>query len=310
MVELSSELWGVEFDPPLILASGILDQTARSMKRSVQEGMGGVVTKSIGKKPREGHPNPTVVELETGLLNAMGLPNPGIEAFKEELQHLGEIIDEEPIIGSIFASTAEDFADMAEEVVENGADMVELNLSCPHAEGYGASIASNERLMKNVVKTVDKKVDSPLLAKLPPSNEIDEKAEAVEKSGADAVVCINTVRAMAINFETRKPILGNKFGGYSGPGIKPIGLRCVYEVYEEVDIPIIGCGGITTGRDALEYILAGASALQVGTALRYRGHEASQKIDAEMKRLMKKEGISDIEEIIGDAHEFEGDNLK
>ncbi len=302
MVNLRSRLFGLEFKPPLILASGILDQTAPSMESLVQKGMGGVVTKSIGKKPREGHLNPTVVELETGLLNAMGLPNQGIEAFKEELQRLENAVEEKPIIGSIFASEPKDFADLAEKVALNGADMVELNLSCPHAEGYGASIASDEELMGEVVRTVNERVDVPLLAKLPPSNKIAEKAEIVEGSGADGVTCINTVRAMAINFETQEPILGNDFGGYSGPGIKPIGLRCVYEVYEAVNIPIIGCGGITTGRDALEYVLAGASALQMGSALHHRGKDAAEKISDEMIDLMEKEDIDGVEAIIGSAH--------
>lgn len=303
MVRLGSKLLGFEFEPPLILASGILDQTAGSMERLVQKGMGGVVTKSIGKKPREGHPNPTVVELETGLLNSMGLPNQGIGSFKKELQRLKDSVDEEPIIGSIFASKAENFADLAEKMIQNGADIVELNLSCPHAKGYGVSIASDEELMKDVVKTVDERIDKPFLAKLPPSNSISDKAKIVERNGADGIVCINTVRAMAINFETQRPILGNKFGGYSGPGIKPIGLRCVYEVYRQVEIPILGCGGVTTGRDALEYVLAGASTLQVGTAIKDRGLETPQRIADEMRELMEKEGISKIEEMIGGAHE-------
>ncbi len=303
MTKIKKDLFGENFDPPLILASGVLDQTAETMERVLEKGMGGIVTKSIGKEPREGHPNPAIVELETGLLNAMGLPNPGIEAFKEELRKLRELVEDEPIIGSIFASTPEDFADLAEEMASSGADMIELNLSCPHAEGYGASIASDHEIMEEVIHSVDKRIDKPLLSKLPPSTEIDVKARIAEESGSDGIVCINTVRAMSINFETQKPILGNKFGGYSGPGIKPIGIRCVYEVYEEVEIPIIGCGGITTGRDALEYILAGASALQLGTSIRYRGKRVPKNIAEEMKGLMEKENIETVENVVGGAHE-------
>ncbi|MFP3872748.1 MAG: dihydroorotate dehydrogenase [Candidatus Natronoplasma sp.] len=301
-MKLSSNLFGSEFDPPLILASGILDQTSDSMARIIKNGMGGVVTKSIGMEPREGHPNPTVVELETGLLNAMGLPNPGIEAFTEELEELDSTVGNTPIIGSIFASNTDDFVYLAEKMVHHGADAVELNLSCPHAEGYGASIASDLGVMEEVIKGVKRSIEEPVLAKLPPSTEIAGKAETAEESGADGIVCINTVRAMAVNFETLRPILGNKIGGYSGKGIKPIGLRCVFEVYEAVDIPIIGCGGVTTGRDALEYILAGASAVQLGTAIKYRGKESPQKIEEEMRGLMRDENTSDIVEIVGKAH--------
>ncbi|MEF8833131.1 MAG: dihydroorotate dehydrogenase [Candidatus Thermoplasmatota archaeon] len=301
MVELKTDLLDYELDIPLILASGILDQTAATMERIAEKGMGAIVTKSIGKEPKKGHPNPTVAELETGLLNAMGLPNPGIEDFKVELNKLQESVTQKPIIGSIFASNPEDFGELAHEMADNGADMIELNLSCPHAEGYGASIASDDETMTEVIKKVKEVVDEPVLSKLPPSTEIDKKAVLAEESGSDGIVCINTVRAMAINFETQEPILGNKIGGYSGKGIKPIGLRCVFEVYKEVDIPIIGCGGVTTGRDALEYMLAGATALQLGTSIHSRGKKAPEHITEEMRSLMEKEDIENIDELIGRA---------
>jgi len=302
MVELKTDLFDFELNPPLILASGILDQTAGTMERIASKGMGGVVTKSIGKEPREGHPNPTVVELETGLLNAMGLPNPGIEAFIDELNKLQKSVKHKPIIGSIFASNPDDFAELAQTMIEHGSDIIELNLSCPHAEGYGSSIASDDEMMAEVIKEVKDMIKAPVLTKLPPSNEIGRKAAIAEKSGSDGIVCINTVRAMAINFETQEPILGNKIGGYSGNGIKPIGLRCVFEVYKEVNVPVIGCGGITTGRDALEYMLAGASALQIGTAFHALGKEAPNRITNEMEELMEKEDIEDLKELVGKAH--------
>lgn len=272
------------------------------MEKLLELGMGGVVTKSIGSNPRKGHPNPTMVELETGLLNAMGLPNPGIDKFLDELKDLRSNIDDKPIIGSVYASTTEEFAELSRKMEEGDVDAVELNLSCPHAEGYGASIASDLELVGEVIISVKEKVDIPVLAKLPPAAQIAETASVSEKAGADGVVAINTVKSMAINFETREPILGNKVGGYSGKGIKPIGLRCVYEIYKEVDIPIIGCGGITTGRDALEYILAGASALQMGSSIYYRGKDAAHKISEEMGELMQKEDIEEIKNIIGKAH--------
>ncbi|MFW5945991.1 MAG: dihydroorotate dehydrogenase [Candidatus Natronoplasma sp.] len=302
MVELDMNLLGYKLNPPLILASGILDQTAGTMKRIAKKGIGGIVTKSIGKKPREGHQNPTVVELDTGLLNAMGLPNPGIQDFKIELDKLQRSVKQKPIIGSIFASNPDDFVELAQKMVRHGANMIELNLSCPHAEGYGASIASDDEMMIEVIGRVKKEIEEPILTKLPPSTEIARKAVLAEESGSDGIVCINTVRAMAINFETQEAILGNQIGGYSGDGIKPIGLRCVFEVYKEVDIPIIGCGGISRGRDALEYVLAGASALQIGTAFHSRGKEVPKRITNEMKELMEKENIEDLKELVGEAH--------
>lgn len=302
MENLQTDLLGMKLETPFLLASGILDQTSKSMENLLKSGMGGVVTKSIGSNPREGHPNPTMVELETGLLNAMGLPNPGIDTYLEELGNLRVNIGDKPIIGSIYASTTEEFAELAGKMEEGDVDAVELNLSCPHAEGYGASIASDLELVGEVIISAKESVDIPVLAKLPPASQIAEVASVSESAGADAVVAINTVKSMAINFETREPILGNKVGGYSGKGIKPIGLRCVYEIYEEVDIPIIGCGGITTGRDALEYILAGASALQMGSSIYYRGKDAAKKVSKEMCELMEKENIKNIKDIIGKAH--------
>lgn len=302
MEKLQTDILGMKLETPLLLASGILDQTSKSMEKLLELGMGGVVTKSIGSNPRKGDPNPTMVELETGLLNAMGLPNPGIDKYIDELEDLRSSIGSKPIIGSVYASTTEEFSELSQKMEKGGVDAVELNLSCPHAEGYGASIASDLELVGEVIISVKDKIEIPVLAKLPPAAQISETASISEKAGADGVVAINTVKSMAINFETREPILGNKVGGYSGKGIKPIGLRCVYEIYEEVDIPIIGCGGITTGRDALEYILAGASALQMGSSIYYRGKDAAQKITEELIELMEKEGIEDIKNIIGKAH--------
>lgn len=301
MVELRTEIDELKFDPPLILASGILGQTADSMGQVLGRGMGAVVTKSIGEKSRKGHPNPSMVKMEHGLLNAMGLPNPGIEEFEKEMDELKKKT-QKPIIGSVFASDTSGFQELSSRMEEMGAAAVELNLSCPHAEGYGAAIGTDPDEVKRMVEAVVREVDLPVLAKLPPVNNIVDSAVSSEKAGADAVVAINTVKAMAINFETKTPILGNKVGGYSGPAVKPIGLRCVYEIYEEVDIPIIGCGGVNTGRDALEYILAGASALEIGSVIHYRGKDAPKKIVSEIEELMRSEEIDNISDLIGTAH--------
>lgn len=302
MVELEVIISDLTLDRPILLASGILGQTADSMERVLSSGMGGVVTKSIGSNPREGHPNPTLIEMEHGLLNAMGLPNPGIEDFLKELDKIKHI--SKPIIGSVFAGSEEGFVELSKKMEKGDVDAIELNLSCPHAKGYGAAIGTDPTLVETIVSAVTSETKVPIFAKLPPFSDIVEVAKAAEDAGSDAIVAVNTVQAMAINFEAKRPLLGNKFGGYSGPAIKPIGLKCVYDIFREVDIPVIGCGGINDGRDALEYILAGASALQVGSAIYYRGTNAGELIIDEMEELMEKEGIDDLKGLIGSAQQF------
>ncbi len=303
MVSLKTTIAGLNFENPLILASGILGQTAQTMKKMFGSGFGGVVTKSIGKEPRSGHPNPTMLELETGLLNAMGLPNQGIESFENELDDLFSLITDKPVIGSIFGSDTAEFAELAGRMEDCGVHAVELNLSCPHAKGYGAAVGSDPETAGNMVLAVCDSVDIPVFAKLPPTDNISKIAVAVEGAGAEGIVAVNTLKAMAIDLKTRKPFLGNRVGGYSGPGIKPVGLRCVYEVYGAVDIPVIGCGGISNGVDALEYVTAGASALEIGSAVYYRGREAPRLITEEMYDIMEQQQIDNLEDLIGTAHD-------
>lgn len=299
MVCLKARVAGLTFQPALILASGVMGQTADSLEAMMGFGMGGVVTKSIGMEPRDGHPNPTLIDVDTGLLNAMGLPNPGIQDFSEELKKFSS---ENPIIGSVFASDRDGFVHLAGIMEDGGADAVELNLSCPHAKGYGSSVGSDPALVKDIVEGVVESVDIPVFPKLPPMSKMEEIAMTVENAGAHGIVAVNTVKAMAINFETGRPILGNTYGGYSGPGIKPIAIRCVYDVYKCVNIPVIGCGGITSGRDALEFLMAGASALQIGSSIYYRGIDAPRKISCEMEALMDSRGYDSLSEITGVAH--------
>lgn len=298
MVSLKTEVAGITFEPPLILASGIMGQTAESLVRVLNYGLGGAVTKSTGLQAREGHSNPTVVEMETGLLNAMGLPNPGIDVMAKEIEAVKQELPGSVLIGSVYGTEPSEFAHLAGKMEEAGVDGVELNLSCPHADRYGATLSSDEELVRDIISDVKKNTCVPVFVKIPPLMEIASLGAAVEDAGADAIVAVNTVKSMAINVETRKPILGNRYGGYSGPGIKPIGLRCVYELYEEMDIPIIGCGGVSSGRDVLEYILAGASAVEIGSVFYYRDIEAGKLMIDEMKELLKE----DLTTIIGSSH--------
>ncbi len=285
---------------PTILASGIMDETADSMKRIIKSGAGAVVTKSVGRKPRRGYPNPTTVELPFGVLNAMGLPNPGIDEYGEEIEKLRN--SGVPVIGSIFGKDKEEFSYLARRMEEYNVNAVELNLSCPHASGYGLEVGSDPETVKKIVSSVKDDISIPVFAKLTSNvTSIVDIGKAAEAGGADAVVAINSVKAMKVDIYLKKPILYNKFGGYSGRGIKPIGVRCVYELAKELGIPVIGVGGVETGEDAVEYILAGASAIQVGTGVYYRGIDVFRKINREIMEWMKKNDYKSIEEFRGAA---------
>lgn len=278
-----------------------MDEDAGSMKRVINCGAGAVVTKSIGLKPREGYANPTVVELEHGILNAIGLSNPGIKNFENEIKTLKK--SNITIFGSIFGSNTDEFVELAKKMQNYGVDALELNMSCPHAKGYGLEIGSDPKLVKEITSNVKKSVKIPVFVKISPNlMNIVEIAKSAEKGNADAIVAINTVKAMKINLELQTPVLSNKTGGYSGKAIKPIGVRCVYDISKNINIPIIGCGGITTGEDALEYIMAGASAVQIGSAIYYRGIDVFKKICDEIKQWMKQHGYNDISKLVGASH--------
>ena len=278
-----------------------MDEDAGSMNRILDSGASAIVTKSIGLKPREGYKNPTVVELEYGILNAMGLPNPGIDAFKEEIEKIKK--SDKIVIGSIFGSNSKEFVELATKMQNFGVDALELNMSCPHAKGYGFEIGSDEKVVKKITQDIKQNTNIPVFIKISPNlTDIVKIAKAAEKGGVDAIVAINTVKAMKIDLDLKIPVLANKIGGYSGKAIKPIGVRCVYEISKNINIPVIGVGGITTGHDALEYIMAGASAVQIGSAVYYRNVDVFKEINGEIKTWMKNNGYENLSELIGVAH--------
>lgn len=303
MVNLSTDVSGLLLKNPLVLASGILNQTSGSMLRILKDGAGAVTTKSVSIEPRKGYSNPTLVEVEHGLLNAMGLPNPGIEEYVKEIEELKNALKKEGIcgviIGSVVGKDEGEFVELAKRMEDAGVNVLELNLSCPHAKGYGIELGSDPREVKKITNQVKSAITLPVWVKLPPIHQIVGAALAAEEGGADAVVAINTVRGMTINLENHMPILSNLVGGYSGPGIKPIGVRAVYEISKEVNIPIIGCGGIICGEDLIEYILAGASAVEIGSAIYYRGTDVFRKISKESSEWLHKHGYNSLREIIG-----------
>jgi dihydroorotate dehydrogenase (NAD+) catalytic subunit len=299
---LSVDLAGLGLANPTILASGILGYSAETLESIVKGGAGAVITKSVGLKPRSGYANPTIVQTSCGLINAMGLPNPGIDEFVKEIREAKAVLDV-PLIVSVYSFSAEEYAKVSRKAVDSGADAIELNVSCPHVKETGSEIGQNQKILVEVVGKVKAAVDKPVFVKLSPNvTSIVEIAEAAVKAGADAITAINTVKAMAIDTETTMPILSNKTGGLSGPAIKPIAVRCVYEIYEQIKMPIVGCGGITNWRDAVEFLLAGASAVQIGTAIALKGPSVFKTIARGIDAYLKRNSFRSVNEIVGLSH--------
>ena len=265
-MELKISIGTITLSNPTMLAAGIMGSAASSLRRIMACGAGAVVTKSVGLEPRNGHPGPVLVETSAGYLNALGLPNIGL-AFVDELEQLRNADNRTPVIVSVFADCTEGFVELAEKLC-GYADALELNLSCPHAEGYGIEVGSEPAAVEAITNSVRRHVDIPIWVKLTPNvTDIVAIGRAAEKGGADAVVAINTVKGMAIDVESARPVLGNRFGGLSGSAIKPIAIKCVYDLYAALGIPIIGVGGISSSADALEFMFAGARAVQIGSAV-------------------------------------------
>lgn len=284
---------GVALDNHLILAAGVLGTTGASLSRMLSRGAGGVVTKSIGPQPKNGHAGPCVAVLDDGILNAMGLPNPSRD-FVEELTQLGQ----KPVIVSIFGGNPIEFAEVAGWFKDKAAGF-ELNLSCPHAEGYGAAIGIDPARVEACTRAVSA-LGMPTWVKLTPNvTDITGIGKAAERGGATAIVAINTVKAMRISTALRRPVLGNRYGGLSGEAIFPVAVRCIYELYEACTIPIIGCGGVSTSDNVIEMMMAGAQAVEIGSAVR-RDIGIFETIKEGL--YTKKGGIAP-EEIVGCAHD-------
>ncbi|MBR3141249.1 MAG: dihydroorotate dehydrogenase [Methanobrevibacter sp.] len=300
---LKTNICGVEFQNPLMLAAGILGSNASSMNWILKSGAGGVVSKSFSLNPHPGYVNPTTVGVYGGIINAIGLSNPGVENFKEELKKIER--KNSVVIASIYGATPDEFSSLVEEV-QDFVDMIELNISCPHAmDGYGASIGQSCDLSHTIVSASKDAADVPIIAKLTPNvTDITEIAKTCEDAGADCLSLINTLGpGMKINIDVAKPVLSNKFGGMSGRAIKPIAVRNVYSVYEAVDIPLIGVGGIYSFEDVVEFIYAGARAVQIGTAIMDEGVEVFGNINKGLENFMSKKGFSSIDEMVGIAHD-------
>lgn len=303
-VNLSLEFCGVSFDNPTVLASGILGVTASCLKSVVRNGAGGVTTKSIWLENHEGHKNPTMFGTEHYFLNAVGLSDGGIKKALEETFPEYNEAKPGPIIANVVAKSIEDFAEIVEKINEGDPDVIEINISCPNVDDkYGKPFSCSAGDAAAVTKAVRAKTKRPLVVKLTPNvPNIAEIAQACSDEGADGFTLINTVAGMGIDIDFRRPILTNKSGGLSGPAIKPVAVKAVYDVFKKTGKPIIGTGGVTNGEDAIELMMAGARLVGIGTMVYYRGVEGFGEIVKEMKQWCDKNGVKDLEEIIGAAH--------
>lgn len=301
--DLSVKLASLKLKNPTVLASGILGVSTSLAKRVESAGAGAYTTKTITKEPRKGYFNPVFVELEHGYLNAIGLSNPGIDYFKEELENMKRLL-KMPVILSIGGNAPEDFEYVAKTGVRVGVDALELNISCPHVKGMGLEIGDDITLVKEIVRRVKTVAsEKPVFVKLSLHHRYVELAEAVLSAGADGLVAINTVRGLAIDIYSKTPILSNIRGGYSGPAILPIAIRVVYDIYEALGpVPIIGVGGVDSWKAAIEFILAGASAVGIGSAIASKDLLIFKDVIDGLKQYMRNEGFNSVEEMVGYAH--------
>ncbi|MCD8048787.1 MAG: dihydroorotate dehydrogenase [Clostridia bacterium] len=291
---------GVEFENPIITASGTFGFGYEYSQFYNLDNIGGISVKGLSLKPREGNPPPRIAEIYGGILNSVGLQNPGVENFlQNDLPFLKSKYKKCKIIANITGNSIEDYVAMGEIVGSSDVDLVEMNISCPNVKQGGAAFGTNAKTAEEITRRVKEKCKKPLVVKLSPNvTDICEIARAAESAGADALSLINTLLGMKIDIKTRRPILHNNVGGMSGPAVKPIAARMVWQVKNAVKIPLIGMGGIMNGDDAVEFMLAGASLVALGTA-NFIDPYAPIKTLYGIEEYMKNNGIDDVNEIIG-----------
>jgi dihydroorotate dehydrogenase (NAD+) catalytic subunit len=303
-MKIEVNLFGKKLKDPLFLPSGIINDIPEH-KMAFEAGAGCVVLKSITVNPREGNPIPRVAKYEYGILNSVGLKNPGLEEGKKQIKIFLKTY-RLPTIVSVFASNIKEFKRLVFEVAEIKPFAIEINLSCPNVSGeFGEMLSNKSKSAYEVIRAVKKEAGKvPLIVKLTPNVEqIGEIARACEQAGASAIAAINTVApSMVIDIYKRRPILGAKKGGLSGPGIRPVAVAKIYEIYDAVKIPILGMGGVEKWQDAVELMMAGATLIGVGSAVYLRGYKIYQEILEGMKNFLKQKKIDNIRKIIGMAH--------
>jgi dihydroorotate dehydrogenase (NAD+) catalytic subunit len=304
--DLSVTLCGARLPNPTVLASGILGLSQEILGRLARSGCGAVTTKSCSLQPRTGYHNPVIVDWGYGLINAVGLSNPGVEVMAEEIrlarQRLAPL--DAPIIASIFANTIYDFGVVARYISEAQPDLIEVNISCPNLDArFEQMFATSPYVAAQVTRRVKENTKIPVIVKLSPNVEdIAKVAREVEAAGADAINAINSLGpGLLLDIETGQPVLANRWGGVSGPAIRPIAVKCVRDVCKAVKIPVIGTGGVTDARDAVEMILVGAMAVGIGSAVNYRGMGVFGEVAAGVAEYMRRHGYARLEDFRGKA---------
>ncbi|MGN1433017.1 MAG: dihydroorotate dehydrogenase [Ruminococcus sp.] len=298
MADLSVKIAGVEFNNPLIAASGTFGFGREYGEFYPLENLGGISCKGITLKRRDGNPVPRVAETPSGMLNAVGLQNPGVDVFiKEDLPWLKQ--QNTVVIANIAGNTPEEYCEMAEKLSDTDIDMIEMNISCPNVKSGGVQFGTSCESVGAITDAVRRHCTKPLIVKLSPNvTDIVSIAKSAEASGADAISMINTLTGMRIDINTRRPIIRNNTGGMSGPAIFPVAVRMVWQVASAVNIPIIGMGGISTWQDAVEMLIAGASALQIGTVF-FSDPYAPIKINEGINRFLDENGLKSVTELTG-----------
>ncbi|MBU0598145.1 dihydroorotate dehydrogenase [Patescibacteria group bacterium] len=305
-MDISTNIAGINLTNPTMLASGIMGVSRASLNNVIKNGAGACVIKSISLEERAGHAAPNIITFAGGMMNAIGYSNPGVDQAKKEFSDLKDL--SAPIIASIIGQDEKEFAMMAEKFLPGEFAAVELALSCPHTPGYGTLAGQNTpRNTEKITRAVKENTKLPIFVKISPDSQpIGEVAKAAEAGGADAITATNTMGpGMIIDIQTGQPILDFKIGGISGPALHPIAVRCIYDIYKSVTIPIIGCGGVTYGKDALAMLMAGASAVQIGTGIYYRGLEVFKKVTQEIKDFMQDKKYKSLKDFIALTHKLE-----
>ncbi len=305
--DLSVDLCGVQLPNPTVLASGILGLSHGVLARVGRSGAGAVTTKSCSLKPRPGYHNPTVLDWGPGLINAVGLSNPGVEVMVEEIRAAKKQLAPlgVPIIASIFADTMYDFGPTARFIADGEPDLIEVNISCPNLDDqYLQMFAADPYVAGQVTRRVKRETDIPVLVKLSPNvTDIVKIAKAVVEAGADGITAINSLGpGLILDIETGHPVLAHGTGGVSGPAIRPIAVRCVRDICQAVDVPVVATGGVTTGRDVVEMLMVGATAVSIGSAVHFRGLEVFRETCEELADFMERHGHDDLAALRESAH--------
>ncbi len=303
MVNLETTLCGLTLSNPLIPASGTFGYGYEFSELYDINLLGTFSFKGTTKDARFGNPTPRIAECEAGMINAVGLQNPGVEkVVSEELPKLKEVFNK-PVMANVSGFSVEDYVYTCEKLdKEEQVGWLEVNVSCPNVHGGGMSFGTSPEAAAEVTREVKKATKKPVIIKLSPNvTDIVSIAKACEEAGADGISLINTLLGMRIDLKTKKPVIANKMGGFSGNAIKPVAVRMVYQVYEAVNIPIVGMGGVSTAEDVMEFMLAGASAVEVGAANLINPYVCKDIIEA-LPGVMEKYGITSLKDIIGGAH--------